>query len=76
MHFSCNKGKVLSDVSLSLKSGEITVLIGPNGCGTSTLVRTAAGIIRPESGQVLIDGENIAALAPRELAQRVMRLLL
>ncbi|MGB0514215.1 MAG: ATP-binding cassette domain-containing protein [Wenzhouxiangellaceae bacterium] len=49
----------LDDVSLTLDRG-ITALIGPSGCGKSTLVRMCCGLDRPDRGQVLFEGENLA----------------
>ena len=48
------------DVSFELNPGEIACLLGPSGCGKTTLLRIAAGIDRPTSGRVLLDGEEIA----------------
>ncbi len=56
---------VLDGVSLTLKSGEVHALVGENGAGKSTLVRIAAGMARPDRGQVLIDGRPLRSVTPR-----------
>jgi iron complex transport system ATP-binding protein len=61
----------LRDVSLALAPGSLTALIGANGSGKSTLVRMLAGLVRPSSGQVLLDGKALDAWDPRSRARRV-----
>jgi iron complex transport system ATP-binding protein len=62
---------VAQALSLSLASGELVCLIGPNGVGKSTLLRTIAGMQPSLTGRVLLDGRDIRALKPREMAQRL-----
>ena len=50
----------LDQVSLDIAPSEILCLLGPSGCGKSTLLRIAAGVERPSSGRVLIDGQEVA----------------
>jgi putative spermidine/putrescine transport system ATP-binding protein len=52
------------DVTLSVAPGEILALLGPSGCGKTTLLRTVAGFIQAEAGQVLVDGRAIDRLPP------------
>ena len=52
---------VLKDVSLTVKEGERVGLVGPSGYGKSTLVRILAGYLKPEEGQVLLDGKPLPA---------------
>lgn len=54
---------VLSEVNLSVAPGEFVALIGPSGCGKSTLLRLVAGLDRPASGSVSIEGSNASDLA-------------
>lgn len=61
---------VLSDVTLSFPPGQVTAVLGPNGCGKSTLLKAALGLIPAQSGEILVDGENLSALSPRDVAQR------
>jgi iron complex transport system ATP-binding protein len=51
--------------------GELTVLLGPNGCGKSTLIRTLCGLQPALDGRVLLDGDDLARLGSGELARRV-----
>ncbi|MGY0500508.1 ABC transporter ATP-binding protein [Nocardia sp. FBN12] len=62
---------VLKQVDLSLRAGEITVLVGPNGCGKSTLLRTLAGLLPPLGGAVRIDDAPLGSLGRRALSQRL-----
>jgi iron complex transport system ATP-binding protein len=62
---------VLSGVGLNLVPGEIVALLGPNGGGKSTLLKTLAGIIPKICGGVLIQGDDIDALGAREIARRI-----
>jgi len=57
---------VLRDVSIELVAGRIHALLGENGAGKSTLINLLSGTLAPDSGDILIDGEKIAALTPRE----------
>lgn len=61
----------VSDVTFSLKPGEITAIIGPNGAGKSTLLRTLNGQLPRSSGSVLLDGEPIERLNRRNISRRI-----
>jgi putative ABC transport system ATP-binding protein len=60
---------ILKNISLSIASGEAIGLIGPSGSGKSTLLMTLAGLERPDSGNVLVDGHDLAALGEDALAR-------
>ena len=50
---------VLQDFNVTIPSGRIVGLLGPNGCGKSTLIKTVAGLLVPTSGEVLVDGKEV-----------------
>jgi phospholipid/cholesterol/gamma-HCH transport system ATP-binding protein len=58
---------VLEDISFSVSRGEVFGVMGMSGCGKSTLLKLIMGLIRPNSGAVLIDGQDISGLSEREL---------
>jgi iron complex transport system ATP-binding protein len=60
---------VLKDVSLKISKGEIIGLIGPNGSGKTTLIRAASGVLPPRSGQVIVDGKDLAGLSTQQRAR-------
>ncbi|MFV8132891.1 ABC transporter ATP-binding protein [Streptomyces syringium] len=63
---------VVHDASLTLRPGEVTVLVGPNGSGKSTLLRTLARLQRPRTATLVIDADTDGlALSPREFSRRV-----
>lgn len=64
-------GRVLAGVSLAAEPGEVVALVGPNGAGKSTLLRTLLGVLRPDSGAVTLDGEDVAAMTDRARARRL-----
>ena len=62
---------IVNDVSLHVERGQTVGLLGPNGCGKSSLLRILAGLRRPDAGIVTLDGQNIARIAKKQLARRV-----
>ncbi|SDQ87042.1 ABC transporter ATP-binding protein [Quadrisphaera sp. DSM 44207] len=62
---------VLDGLDLSVPDGSFTVLVGPNACGKSTLLRGLARVLRPRGGSVLLDGQEVATLPPKEVARRL-----
>lgn len=63
--------KVLKDVALTVPAGKVTVLLGPNGCGKTTLLKVLCGILPADSGTVLLDGAPLLRLPGRQLARKV-----
>lgn len=62
---------LVSEVSLSLRKGEMLGVIGPNGSGKSTLLNMMAGLLRPTSGEIRLEGQPMARLRRRQIAQRL-----
>ena len=62
---------VLRAVTLSVRKGAIVGLLGPNGCGKTTLLKLLSGMLTPQSGRVRLDGKPLAALSRREIARRI-----
>jgi len=62
--------KALHDVSLTVPEGAIVTLIGSNGAGKSTTLRTVSGLIRPQKGSIRYDGQRIDTLPPHQIVAR------
>jgi iron complex transport system ATP-binding protein len=62
---------IIDDVDVELARGRITALVGPNGSGKSTLLRAFSRILQPTAGSIVLDGQDIATLPTRVVAQRL-----
>ncbi len=62
---------IVSEITLDFAANTTTALVGPNGSGKTTVLHLAAGLRSPAAGQVLIDGEPLASLPPRQRARRI-----
>ena len=65
------RGFALRDVSVSIPRGSLTGLLGPNGCGKTTLLKLLSGVERPERGTVMLDRRPLSVLSRRQAAQRI-----
>ena len=63
--------KVLDDASLSLEKGDILCILGPNGAGKTTLLNCMAGLLKPQSGDIKLQGKNLKEMSEREIAKTV-----
>ncbi|MBD3254717.1 MAG: ATP-binding cassette domain-containing protein [Candidatus Lokiarchaeota archaeon] len=61
--------RALSDINVSIKSGEFVIIQGPTGCGKSTLLNVLSGLDLPDTGRIIFDGENIARSKEDRLAK-------
>lgn len=61
---------ILRDISFQAHAGEFIAVLGPNGAGKSTLLKALAGLIKPGSGQVMLDAKSLNAMSYRQLAAR------
>jgi iron complex transport system ATP-binding protein len=62
---------LLENIDLKIKPGKLTVLIGPNACGKTTLLQTLNGSSKVSSGEILLNGEDYLSLPPKERAKRL-----
>ena len=69
--FGYGGNALFNGFSASFAKEQISCIVGPNGCGKSTLAKLAMGLIKPASGRVLIQGRDVASLNPRERARRL-----
>ena len=70
---SFNSKKVLDGANLEIEKGKITVIIGRSGEGKSVLIKHIIGLLRPDSGEILLDGQDITKMTERELNEERRR---
>jgi branched-chain amino acid transport system ATP-binding protein len=70
VHAYYGKIHALKDVSINIDKGEIVTLIGGNGAGKSTTLRTISGLLKPREGTVTLDGEDLVKYKPHEIVSK------
>src|SRR5690242_106814 len=63
--------QIIDDLSVEIPTGKITVIVGANACGKSTLLKTLARLLKPSEGSVLLDGKSIQSIPTREVATKL-----
>jgi iron complex transport system ATP-binding protein len=71
LHADYGRGPVLRDFSLGVEARQVAAVIGPNGCGKSTMLRCVSGLMRPQLGRVRVAGQDVATLSGRERARQM-----
>lgn len=71
LSLSLDKKRILSGISLSITSGSFTCITGPNGSGKTTLMKGIAGLLTPESGRILLEGNDTRSLGAKKIARKV-----
>jgi iron complex transport system ATP-binding protein len=71
LSLSYENASIVRRLSLTLRHGQMTVLVGPNGCGKSTLLRGLSRLLKPAHGSVVLEGQNIWQLSTKALACRM-----
>ena len=68
-NLSFNRGErvIYDNISLNIRRGQITAIMGPSGTGKTTLLRLIGGQLVPDQGEVLLDGKDIAKMSRQEL---------
>lgn len=69
--FSYLNGFVIEDVDLTIAAGEMVGLLGPNGCGKTTLLKLASGVLSPAKGEILLGEMSLNKLSRKQVARRV-----
>ena len=69
--FGYDGGFTLNDVSVTIPAGSLTGLLGPNGCGKTTLLKLLSGVLRPRTGRVMLGDRALTSMTRRELARHV-----
>lgn len=67
--------RAVDGISMNVREGKIITLIGANGAGKSTILRSVSGIVRPASGDILLNGESIVGLSPDKIVARGVTLV-
>lgn len=63
--------EIIKNINIKIPEGKITALIGSNGCGKSTILRSLSRLLRPKVGSVLLDGKEIQKYSPKEVARKL-----
>lgn len=63
--------EIVKNLNLRIPKGKITTIIGANGCGKSTILKTIARVLQPKQGNIYLDGENILNKDPRDIAKKM-----
>ncbi|NLJ96217.1 MAG: ABC transporter ATP-binding protein [Clostridiales bacterium] len=66
-----NKIEIIKNINITFEEGSITSIIGKNGCGKTTLLRTASNLLKPFGGDITIRGKDISRIPDKELAKKV-----
>lgn len=66
---------ILFDVSMRVEENEVVALLGRNGAGKSTTLKSLMGVVSPKTGRILLDGREVQGLTPHELARRGIQLV-
>lgn len=61
--------RALTDVNIKIEKGEIVSIIGANGAGKSTMMRTISGLLKPSSGSIIFNGQEIVGIPPHKIAE-------
>ncbi|MEM2333946.1 MAG: ABC transporter ATP-binding protein, partial [Candidatus Caldarchaeum sp.] len=64
-------GSIVSNIEVELRSGEFTVVVGPNASGKTTFLKTLAGLLKPVAGTVFLGEDDVKSLSARSRARRV-----
>lgn len=71
IHVRLGGKQILSGTTLSTQTGKLVGIVGANGCGKSTLIKTTFGLVPRQRGEIYLDGKKISHYAPRELASKI-----
>ena len=67
VYMSFEDEEVLSNISFRIDQGDTVVILGESGSGKSTILKLMLGLIKPDSGRIIIDGQDITGMTEREL---------
>ena len=71
LSYSYGDGQILKNISLTLEKGKFYVIVGPNGCGKTTLINAISRLIKPKSGELIIDGKSYDHFSRKEFAEKI-----
>lgn len=71
VNFGYDQRHVLKDISFQVNIGEIFFLMGPNGCGKTTLLDCILGLLKPHNGEIQVNGTNIRSIRPETIAKQI-----
>lgn len=69
--FSYLGKKTLFGISVSINQGDVLAVLGPNGSGKTTFIKMIVGLLKPDHGNILLDGRNVATYSRKELARKI-----
>ncbi|MCK8780790.1 ABC transporter ATP-binding protein [Rhizobium sp. NTR19] len=75
IHAGYGPTTILHDISLAVEAGEVVTIVGANGAGKTTTLRTIAGLIRPTTGKITFEGEDVTRLSSHEMVDRGITLI-